>query len=175
MYLFALRDLSFIYVCALTEFDDRAKFQEEIVGSHNSYVVSLTFTSSKASFVYLLTKVCFNGIRRVLQCKINSMYLLYKICIYLHIFVFNCNYFLLSVFCFSYQAKKEECPSRYMRAVDSLRFCKFYREIPIMRIARITVLSKITKSSACNFLLAIYGNSPLGVRGILKSESHCRY
>lgn len=46
MYLFALRDLSFIYMHALIEVDDRAKFQEEIAGSRNSYVVSLTFISS---------------------------------------------------------------------------------------------------------------------------------
>jgi len=53
--------------------------------------------------------------------------------------------FLPFVFCIELN-KKEEYLSRCMRAADSLRFCKFYGEIPIMRIARITVSSKITKS-----------------------------
>jgi len=61
-----------------------------------------------------------------------------------------------------------------MRAADSLRFCKFYGEIPIMRIARITVSSKNNKiENACDFSFAFYGNSPLAARGISKSESHC--
>lgn len=40
-----------------------------------------------------------------------------------------------------------------MRAADSLRFCKFYGEILIMRIARITVLLKINQIERVRFFI----------------------
>jgi len=45
-----------------------------------------------------------NGIEDSVDSR-DGMYLLYKIVIYLYIFIFNCNYFLFSAFCFLYRAK----------------------------------------------------------------------
>lgn len=82
------------------------------------------------------------------------IYLLYKIVIYFRVFIFNCNCFLFSAFCFFFiTLKRKNAYLCYMRANDSLRFCKFYGEIPIMRIARIIVLSKIKKIKRTRFFI----------------------
>lgn len=88
-------------------------------------------------------------------------------------FFYNCNSFLF--FIVSHEAKEEECLSCHVcvRTVDSFRFYEFCGDTADYT-PRYVALSK-TKSSARDFSSAIYGNRLLAIRGISKSESHCRY
>jgi len=144
-------------------------FKTRVAGSRNSCVITLTFISLVFQQKYGI-RGWFCWFSRYKMVCVRSVRLL------LILAFFSIIATISSSPPFRIELKRKNVylatcipPIRYAFA----SFTERYR--PCELCMRITVLSKTTKSNACDFSFAMYGNSLVAARGISKSESHCRY